>query len=48
MKKLKPATTGPDEDEDTLMFDLVDDFCLIVDKSTKRVSAAPFKLVRPC
>jgi len=42
--KTKPAAnaksdTKKTEDEDeTLMCDLIDDFCLIVDKSTKRVS----------
>jgi len=46
MKKLQPKPANePEDDEDTLMFDLIDDFCLIVDKSAKRVSAIHSKLV---
>ena len=45
MRKLNgKTTTDQDEDEDTLMFDLIDDFCLIVDKATKRVSFKTFNL----
>jgi len=46
MKKLQPKPANePEDDEDTLMFDLIDDFCLIVDKSAKRVSVTHSKLV---
>ena len=45
MRKLNgKTTTDQDEDEDTLMFDLIDDFCLIVEKATKRVSFKTFNL----
>jgi len=38
MHKLNKPTASVEDDEDA-MFDLIDDFCLVADKSAKRVSA---------
>jgi hypothetical protein len=37
MHKLNKPTASVEDDEDA-MFDLIDDFCLVADKSAKRVS----------